>query len=106
MSIENGTRLWLILNTGILYFLCISDTYIFPFATVGVRGVARLMEKYRHKLFRRGVRGPLKAPCEYRAEAHVLYNIKGDVYGHFGSVFNNRKFRLFCPFLTISLRTN
>ena len=35
-----------------------------------------------------------------------LYNRKGDIFDHFGSAFNNMKFRLFCPFLTIPLRTN
>jgi len=34
------------------------------------------------------------------SEAHGLYNRKGDVFDHFGSAFNNIKFRLFCPFLT------
>ena len=32
-----------------------------------------------------------------------LYNRKSDVFDHFGSAFNNMKFRLFCPFLTIPL---
>jgi len=39
-------------------------------------------------------------------EAHGLYNRKSDVFYHFGSAFNNMKFRLFCPFLTIPLPTN
>ena len=29
-----------------------------------------------------------------------VYNRKGDVFDHFGSAFDNIKFRLFCPFLT------
>jgi hypothetical protein len=32
------------------------------------------------------------------SEAHGLYNRKGDVFDHFGSTFNNMKFRLFCLF--------
>jgi hypothetical protein len=39
-------------------------------------------------------------------EAHGLYNRKRDVFDNLGSAFNNMKFRLFCPFLTIPLRTN
>jgi hypothetical protein len=38
-------------------------------------------------------------------EADGLYNRMGDIFYHFGSAFNNMKFRLFCPFLTIHLRT-
>jgi hypothetical protein len=60
------------------------------------------MEKYRHMLFSarvlvllKGVQGT-KLP-----EAYGLYNRKRDVFDHFGSAFNNMKFRLFCPFLTI-----
>ena len=30
-------------------------------------------------------------------QTHGLYNRKGDVFDHFGSAFNNMKFRLFCP---------
>ena len=40
------------------------------------------------------------------AKAHGLYNRKGDVFDHFGGVFNNMKFRLVCPSLTLPLRTN
>jgi hypothetical protein len=65
------------------------------------------MEKYRHKLFRRGVWVLLKSVHETKPpEAHGLYIWKGDVFDHFGSAFNNIKFRLFYPFLTIPLRTN
>jgi hypothetical protein len=39
-------------------------------------------------------------------EASWLYNRKGDVFDHFGSAFNNMKFRLWGPFLTIPLRTD
>jgi hypothetical protein len=35
-----------------------------------------------------------------------VYNRKDDVFDHFGSAFNNMKFRLFCSFLTIQLRSN
>jgi branched-subunit amino acid transport protein len=35
-------------------------------------GVARIMEKYRHKLLRRMVCGPLNVPSENRTEAHGL----------------------------------
>ena len=35
-----------------------------------------------------------------------LYNRTGDVFDHSGSSFSNIKFRLFCPFMTIPLRTN
>ena len=73
------------------------------------------MEKYRHKLFRRGVWGHRRPPmfCPGRGsrekappESHALYNRKDDVFDHFKSAFNNMKFRLFCPFLTILLPTN
>ena len=36
-------------------------------------------------------------------KVHELYNRKGDVFDNFGSNFNNIKFRLFCPFLTMPL---
>jgi hypothetical protein len=54
----------------------------------------------------------LEAPSRSRwtkrplPQSHELFNKKGDVFDHFGSAFNNMKFRLFCPFLTIPLRTN
>jgi len=82
------------------------------------RGVARKMEKHRHKLFSaRGAgvyegpsavpgQNPNRDPRAKSPEAHGLYNRKGDVFDHFGSAFNNMEFRLFCPFLTITLRTN
>ena len=67
------------------------------------RGIARIMEKYRHNLFQRGSGAAQGGPW---CKAHGLYNRKRDVFDNFGSAFNNMKFRLFCPFLTISLRTN
>ena len=60
---------------------------------------------YMHKLFRRGVCAAQGGPMGPQ-EGHGLYNRKGDVFYNFGSAFKNMKFRLFCPFLTILLRTN
>ena len=78
-----------------------------------IRGVSRIMEKYRHKLFLRGVQGLMEGPAvpvgtrgTEPPEAHRLYNRKGDVFDHFGSALNNMKFRLFCTLLTIPLQTN
>jgi hypothetical protein len=55
---------------------------------VETRGVAIIMEKYRHKLFWRGIcsrsTGSMKA--------HGLCNRKGDgFFNHFGSAFNTNK---------------
>ena len=51
--------------------------------------------------------GPLKGIHGAKSlEAHGLYNRKGDVFDNFGSAFNNMKFRLICPLLTMPLRTN
>ena len=76
-----------------------------------IRGVSRIMEKYRHKLFLRGVQGLMEGPAVpvgtrgTSPEAHGLHNRKGDIFDHFGSALNNIKFRLFCTFLTIPLQT-
>ena len=65
------------------------------------KDVARIMQKYWHKIFRRGVWGRSnRSTGRSLPEAHRLYNRKGDVFDHFGSAFDNIKFRLFCPFLT------
>ena len=69
------------------------------------RDVARIMEKYRHKLRRRCQEWRewgswlLKGVHVRRLpETHDLYNRNGDVFDHFGSAFNNMKFRLCLPF--------
>jgi hypothetical protein len=65
---------------------------------IPVRGVAKIMKKYRHKLFRRGVCVAHGVHWVKPPEARRLYNRKDDVFDHFGSAFNNMKFRLFWPF--------
>jgi hypothetical protein len=71
-----------------------------------VRGVARIIEKYRHKMFRGSSWRSNVFMGRSPPEAHGLYNTKSDIFNQFGSAFNNMKFRLFCPFWTIPLRTN
>ena len=73
---------------------------------IPVKGVAKIMKKYRHKLFRRGVCVAHGVHWMKPPEARGLYNRKDDVFDHFGSAFNNMKFRLWGPFLTIPLRTD
>jgi hypothetical protein len=76
-----------------LYRVLLQESMLVSSYWLKTKDVARIMQKYWHKIFRRGVWGRSnRSTGRSLPEAHRLYNRKGDVFDYFGSAFNNMKF--------------